>query len=261
MEYNIEDNFIEQLKNQYYEIYISILILGGKNFERLIIILNIFIELNTIPNKVKDKMTGFIRLMWWRETFEGLANGKIKNHPLIDNFTDASEQELSNLNKIIEVIELEFEDQDNSKIYIKDKYNSLFNLIIAGSDTPNQIPENFLYSFFIVVEILVNKKIDYLKKIDFFATNDTKNDLEYTRKLIDKSVEYLDIFYKNSLYKNNLFLYLISNALIYYTRKFNKINYDIYLFSKIRYRLGLTIYLYIKSIKFKLMKFLIRNIK
>lgn len=76
---------INSLKNADKDRYLSTLFLSKDKRDALITLYAFNVEIAKIAEVTTEKMAGFIRLQWWRETIEGIKEGKSRKHPIVED--------------------------------------------------------------------------------------------------------------------------------------------------------------------------------
>jgi phytoene synthase len=82
---------VETLQQLDYERYLACLFADKADQAPLIALHSLNAELGRIRESVSEAMLGQIRLTWWREAIEGLAQGQVRAHPVIEALAPALE--------------------------------------------------------------------------------------------------------------------------------------------------------------------------
>ncbi|MFN7039048.1 MAG: squalene/phytoene synthase family protein [Alphaproteobacteria bacterium] len=258
----LEKNFIEDLKKNYYELYIICLLLNKEYTEKLLTIISIFIEINSIPSKINDKMIGYVRFAWWREALENISDSKPNNHPLISKFSKFSDEiKIYFLKEIIDGCELELEeeiDEYNLNQIILKKYNSLLllleNILEYNTAGEHENFANLSVAFFIIIEAIIKGNKKSLKNLKLLnRSNFNVKDRAYIEELINFAIKKIYITEKNyKFFKGDLLVNLIVTALKFYINHVQKNDFNISRLNINGFRFKLLIILFIKKIRIRL---------
>lgn len=78
---------LAELKTLHYAHYLWVMLAPPHARPPLLAVLALDAELAAIADKVSEPMLGHIRYSWWRESFELLEAGTIRQHPLIEHWS------------------------------------------------------------------------------------------------------------------------------------------------------------------------------
>lgn len=74
---------LADIKKLHYPYYLWVMLAPNAVRIELLALLALDVELANIPNKVSEEMLGHIRYTWWRESFESLQQGKVREQPIL----------------------------------------------------------------------------------------------------------------------------------------------------------------------------------
>lgn len=101
---------VETLQQLDYERYLACLFADKTDQAPLMALYSLNAELGRIRESVSEAMLGQIRLTWWREAIEGLAQGQVRAHPVIEALAPAIESSRFSAPALVDMVEARIAD-------------------------------------------------------------------------------------------------------------------------------------------------------
>jgi phytoene synthase len=95
----------EELRRHDHDRFLTTLFARPPARARLVALFALNLELARIAESVKEPMLGEIRLQWWRETLDGVRDGKPREHPVAQALVETGAETLVNEDAVNALIE------------------------------------------------------------------------------------------------------------------------------------------------------------
>ncbi|MEM6683829.1 MAG: squalene/phytoene synthase family protein [Pseudomonadota bacterium] len=101
---------LETLQQQDYDRYLACLFAAPDDRLALTALHALNAELGKVRESVSEPMLGEIRLTWWREAIEGLCDGQVRKHPIVEALAAPVASKLVSADALMDMVEARIAD-------------------------------------------------------------------------------------------------------------------------------------------------------